>query len=78
VDAWVDRLLVAAASGIGALTSATILVAGSLAGDRNVREALWILGFSGLTAATVLLLRTVAQSLHAQSLRGNAPAGAAD
>jgi ubiquinone biosynthesis protein len=76
VEAWVDRALVAAASGIGALTSGTTLIAGSLATDKGVRDACWILGFSGLTAATVLLLRTVAQSLHAQSVRGASRAGA--
>ena len=34
-----------------------------------MQTALWILGFSGLTASTVLLMRTIAQALHAQSLR---------
>jgi ubiquinone biosynthesis protein len=71
VDAWLDRVLVAAAGGIGALTSAAVLVAGSMATVHGVRDACWALGFSGLTAATVLLLRTVAQSLHAQSVRGD-------
>src|SRR4051794_7052561 len=33
----------------------------------DIRTTLWILGFSGLTAATVLLLRTVAQSLPGSS-----------
>jgi ubiquinone biosynthesis protein len=70
VEAWIDRVLVAAASGIGALTSGTVLVAAAIAEDRDIRETLWVLGFSGLTAATVLLLRTVAQSLHGQSVRG--------
>jgi hypothetical protein len=71
VDAWIDRVLVAAASGIGALTSGPVLVAASMTADRDVRLALWILGFSGLTAAAVMLLRTVAQSLHGQSVRGD-------
>jgi ubiquinone biosynthesis protein len=74
VDAWLDRVLVAAAGGIGALTSATVLAAGSMANDRSVRDACWVLGFAGLTAATTLLLRTVAQSLHGQSVRGDWPA----
>ena len=69
VHGWVDRVLVAAASGIGALTSGAVLVAGSMTADTDVQTALWILGFSGLTASTVLLMRTIAQSLHAQSLR---------
>jgi ubiquinone biosynthesis protein len=71
VDAWIDRVLVAAAGGIGALTSATVLAAGSMASDHSVRDACWVLGFAGLTAATTLLLRTVAQSLHGQSVHGD-------
>ena len=70
VEGWLDRVLLAVASGIGALTSGAILVAGSMTADEDIRTALWILGFSGLTATTVLGMRTVAQSLHAQSLRG--------
>jgi len=70
VEAWIDRVLVAVASGIGALTSGTVLVAAAMTEDSDIRDTLWILGFSGLTAATVLLLRTVAQSLHGQSVRG--------
>ena len=69
VNGWMDRVLVAAAGGIGAVTSGTLLVAGSMTSDTDVQTALWILGFSGLTASTVLLMRTIAQSLHAQSLR---------
>jgi ubiquinone biosynthesis protein len=70
VEAWIDRVLVAVAGGIGALTSGSVLVAAAMAEDSDIRDTLWILGFSGLTAATVLLLRTVAQSLHGQSMRG--------
>jgi hypothetical protein len=70
VEAWIDRVLVAVASGIGALTTATVLVAAAMGEDSDIRTTVWILGFSGLTAATVLLLRTVAQSLHGQSVRG--------
>ena len=70
VEAWIDRVLVAVASGIGALTSGTVLVAAAMAEDSDIRDTLWVLGFSGLTAAAVLLLRTVAQSLHGQSVRG--------
>jgi ubiquinone biosynthesis protein len=69
VNGWMDRVLVAAAGGIGAFTSGTVLVAGSMTSDTDVQTALWILGFSGLTASTVLLMRTTAQSLHGQSLR---------
>ncbi len=46
-----------------------VLAAGSLSPDKGVRDALWILGFSGLTGAAIVLLRTVAQALHAQAVR---------
>src|SRR5205814_1945272 len=60
VERWLNRVLVVAAGGVGALISAVILVAGSLSPDRVVRDAMWVLGFGGLTFATVLLMRTVA------------------
>jgi ubiquinone biosynthesis protein len=66
VENWVNRTLVAFATAAGALTSATLLVAGSLSPDTGVRDVIWTLGFSGLTGTTVLLMRTVAQALHAQ------------
>jgi ubiquinone biosynthesis protein len=66
VENWLNRGLVAIAVAAGALTSATVLVAGSLSPDTGVRDACWVLGFGGLTATAVLLLRTVAQALHAQ------------
>jgi ubiquinone biosynthesis protein len=69
VENWVNRALVAVATAAGALASATLLVAGSLASDKGVRDALWVLGFAGLTGTTVLLMRTVAQALHAQLSR---------
>ena len=69
VENWLNRTLVALATAAGALASATLLVAGSLASDHGVRDALWVLGFSGLTGTTVLLMRTVAQALHAQLSR---------
>src|SRR5947209_1905070 len=65
VENWLNRGLVALANAAGVLASATLLVAGSLASDKGVRDALWVLGFSGLTGTTVLLMRTVAQALHA-------------
>jgi ubiquinone biosynthesis protein len=64
VEQWINRVLVIAAGGLGAIASAIVLAAGSLANDHDVRTALWVLGFSGLTFASVLLMRTVAQSLH--------------
>jgi ubiquinone biosynthesis protein len=66
VETWLNRTLVAFAGGAGALSSAILLVAGSLASNKTVRDVIWILGFSGLTGTTVLLMRTVAQALHAQ------------
>jgi ubiquinone biosynthesis protein len=69
VENWLNRTLVAVATAGGALTSATLLVAGSLAADKGVRDVLYILGFGGLTGTAVLLMRTVAQALHAQLTR---------
>jgi ubiquinone biosynthesis protein len=67
VEGWLNRTLVAAASAAGALASAGVLVAGSLSPVRDVRDALWILGFIGLTGSLILLTRTIAQGLHARS-----------
>lgn len=64
VEDWLNRGLVATAAAAGALTSGVILVAGSLSTVTGVRDALWTLGFSGLTGSSVLLMRTVAQALH--------------
>ncbi len=66
VETWINRILVAAAAAAGALTSGILLTAGSLTTDIPVRDVLWTLGFFGLTGTTVLLMRTVAQALHAQ------------
>ena len=66
VEHWLNRALVVLAAGAGAFTSAALLIAGSLSPDKTVRDVMWATGFSGLTAATVLLMRTVAQALHAQ------------
>jgi ubiquinone biosynthesis protein len=71
VDAWVNRLLVAGAGAFGALTSAVLLVAGSLAPKAAIRDTLWGVGFMGLTFALVLLLRTAAQSLRRLPVRGD-------
>jgi ubiquinone biosynthesis protein len=64
VENWLNRGLVVIAGAAGAMSSAGVLVAGSLSPDKGVRDALWVLGLSGLTGATVLLMRTVAQALH--------------
>jgi ubiquinone biosynthesis protein len=71
VEGWLNRILVALAGGAGALTSAALLTAGSLATDKIVRDALWILGFSGLTGSAVLLMRTAAQALHEQTAQAD-------
>lgn len=67
VERWLNRVLVVVAGGAGALISTVLLVAGSLTPDKVVRDAMWVLGFAGLTCGTVLLMRTVAQALHAQT-----------
>jgi hypothetical protein len=69
VEGWLNRVLVGASGGAGVLAAGTILVAGSLSPDKAVRDALWIVGLCGLTGATILLMRTVAQALHAQVAR---------
>ena len=66
VEAWLNRILVAASGAAGAIASAVLLVAGSLTSNRTIRDVIWTLGFMGLTATTVLLMRSVAQALHAQ------------
>lgn len=69
VDSWLNRILIAVAAGAGALTSAALLIAGSLSPDKTVRAVVWTLGFTGLTGTTVLLMRTVAQALHPEVTR---------
>jgi hypothetical protein len=66
VENWLNRVLVGFSTAVGALTSAVLIIAGSLSPDKGVRDVVWVLGFSGLTGTAVLLLRTVAQALHAQ------------
>jgi ubiquinone biosynthesis protein len=71
VEGWLNRVLVALAGGAGALTSAALLTAGSLSPNTVVRDALWTLGFSGLTGSAVLLMRTAAQALHDQAAQAD-------
>jgi hypothetical protein len=66
VDTWVNRVLVALAGAAGAVTSACLLIAGSLTSFRTIRDVMWTLGFAGLTGTAVLLMRTAAQAIHAQ------------
>lgn len=67
VEDWLQRTLLVIAGGAGALTSAGVLVAGSLSANAVIRDVLWTLGFVGLTCALVVLMRTVAQALHGQA-----------
>ncbi len=67
VERWLNRVLLVVAGGAGALISTVLLVAGSLSPSVVVRDTMWSLGFVGLTCGIVLLLRTVAQALHAQT-----------
>jgi ubiquinone biosynthesis protein len=67
VERWLNRVLLVAAGGAGALISAVLLVAGSLSSNVVIQDTMWSLGFVGLTCGLVLLLRTVAQALHAQA-----------
>jgi ubiquinone biosynthesis protein len=66
VDAWLNRVVVMLVGAAGAITSAGLLVAGSLSTVKSVRDALWVVGFSGLTLAAVLLMRAAAQALHSE------------
>lgn len=67
VERWLNRVLLVAAGGAGALISAVLLVAGSLTSNVVIQDTMWSLGFVGLTCGVVLLLRTAAQALHAQA-----------
>ncbi len=67
ITSWLNRVLVALSGAAGAVSSGVVLVAGSLSPDTGVRDAMWVLGFIGLTGATVLLMRTIAQALHGQT-----------
>jgi len=69
VDQWVDRVLVAAIGAVGAVASSVLLVAGSLTSRAGVRDTLWFLGFSGLTFAIVLLMRSAAQAIRRLPVR---------
>ena len=67
VERWLNRVLLVAAGGAGALISAVLLVAGSLSSNVVIQDTMWSLGFVGLTCGVVLLLRTAAQAVHAQN-----------
>jgi len=68
VDEWVDRALVTMIGVGGAIASAVLLLAGSVAaaqtGDTGVRDALWAIGFAGTAFASILIMRMAARTLR--------------
>ena len=44
VETWLNRILVATSGAAGAVTSAVLLVAGSLTSNRTIRDVIWTLG----------------------------------
>ncbi len=64
VDSWVDRIVIAVIAGFGVVASATILVGAGVTANHEVRSALWILGFAGLSFSTILAMRGAARALR--------------
>jgi ubiquinone biosynthesis protein len=64
VDNWVDRIVIAATGGLGAIAGAIVLFAASATDDGPAQTTLWILGFAGLTGGSVLLMRAAARALR--------------
>lgn len=64
VDSWVDRIVIALIAGFGVVASAAILVAAGVTTNHEVRSALWILGFAGLSFSTILAMRGAARALR--------------
>jgi len=64
VDAWVDRLVIALIAGMSVIGSAVVLLAAAMTGSDDIRTALWILGFAGLTFSTTLAMRGAARALR--------------
>lgn len=69
VDGWVDRLVLVGVGGFGAVASALILFAASATTDQDIQNSLWVLGFSGLTFAAVVLMRSAARALRRLPVR---------
>jgi len=69
VESLADRVVLALVGAGGAVASAVILLAASGADEGTEANVLWILGFSGLTAASVLMMRVAARALRRQSGR---------
>jgi ubiquinone biosynthesis protein len=68
-ESLVDRLVLAVVGAGGAAASGLILLAASGADEGTEANVLWILGFSGLTAASVLMMRVAARALRRQGGR---------
>lgn len=65
VDTWIDRIVFAALGAVGLVSSALLLLAGSLTGDNSdVAIVLRSAGFVGLVIASTMQMRTVAQLLR--------------
>ncbi len=64
VDTWVDRLVIALVAGMSVIGSAVVLFAAAMTDGTDIRTALWILGFAGLTFSTTLAMRGVARALR--------------
>ena len=69
VESLADRLVLAVVGAGGAAASGLILLAASGADEGTEANVLWILGFSGLTAASVLMMRVAARALRRQGGR---------
>ncbi len=69
VESLVDRLVLAVVGAGGAAASGLILLAASGADEGTEANVLWILGFSGVTAASVLMMRAAARALRRQAGR---------
>ncbi len=68
VESWVDRIALAIVGGCGALASGLLFLA-AVNTDGDLRTTLLILGFAGMTAANVLLMRVAARALRRQGGR---------
>jgi ubiquinone biosynthesis protein len=66
IDGWLDRILIVVIGGIGALSSAVLLVAAGTVHSQAVSDALRGVGFVGLVFGLVLLMRSLAQALQSQ------------
>ncbi len=64
VDGWVDRAVLTAIGGFGVLGSALLLFAASGTASNRVQTSLWLLGFFGLAAGSILLMRGAARALR--------------